>query len=104
MLLRVNKGFGGRFRPLQINETCGCWKGRRLLGAGHRHAEQYREAKDFYKLAHRVSRPPNVTGVQLRAPEGAKRPTSPSAATPCWAAFLLGQGALMSQPSGVFPR
>src|SRR5450432_3148395 len=26
------------------------------------------------------------TGVQLRAPEGAKRPTSPSAATPCWAA------------------
>src|ERR1700733_11810455 len=26
------------------------------------------------------------TGVQLRAPEGAERPTSPSAATLCWAA------------------
>ena len=36
-----------------------------------------------------VHRSAQRTGVQLRAPEGAKRPTSPSAATPCWAALRL---------------
>jgi hypothetical protein len=30
------------------------------------------------------------TGVRLRAPEGAKRPTSPSAATPTWVAVVEG--------------